>query len=62
MKALYLTLIILGIIIFIVSLLGGGLLFVIPIPSIYLNILWLIGLVLVAIGLLLNEKEKKKKT
>jgi len=61
MKAINILLIIIGIAIFITSLLGGGLLFVLPIPSIYLSILWFVGIILVAIGLWLNQKEKKAK-
>ena len=61
MKATNMLLIILGIVIFLISLFGGGLLFVLPVPSILLYVLWFVGVILVAIGLWLNEKEKKAK-
>lgn len=58
MKATNILLIIVGAVIFIVSLFGGGLFFRIPIPSIGLSVLWFVGVILVAIGLWLNQKEK----
>ena len=61
MKTTNMLLIILGIVIFFVSLFGGGLLFKLPIPSIFLSILWILGVILVALGLELNQKEKKSK-
>jgi len=61
MKATNMLLIILGIVIFLVSLFGGGLFFILPVPSILLYVLWFVGVILVAIGLWLNEKEKKAK-
>ena len=61
MKATNMLLIILGIVIFLVSLFGGGLFFILPVPSILLSILWFVGIILVVIGLWLNEKEKKAK-
>jgi hypothetical protein len=61
MKAEYIILIILGILIFLVSLFGGGLLFVLPLPDILMSILWFVGVILVGIGLWLNEKDKKAK-
>jgi hypothetical protein len=61
MKAENILLIILGIVIFLISITGGGLLFVLPLPDILMSILWFVGVILVAIGLWLNEKEKKAK-
>lgn len=61
MKAINILLIIMGIVIFVVSLLGGGLLFVLPVPDILLSVLWFVGVILVAVGLWLNQKEKKAK-
>ena len=59
MKAISILLIIVGIVIFIISLLGGGLLFVLPIPSYYGSIMWFVGVILVALGLYLGNKSKK---
>jgi uncharacterized protein YacL len=59
MKTTNMLLIILGILIFFVSLLGGGLLFKLPIPGIFLSIFWVLGIILVVLGLELNQKEKK---
>ena len=61
MKAVNMSLIIVGVVIFVVSLLGNGLLFVLPIPEIYSSVLWIFGIVLFTIGFWLNEKEKKAK-
>ncbi len=61
MKPTNMLLIILGIVIFFVSLFGGGLLFKLPIPGIFLSIFWILGVILVALGLELNQKEKKSK-
>jgi predicted MFS family arabinose efflux permease len=58
MNAINLLLIIIGIIIFISSFVSGGLL--INLGS-YGYFAWFIGLILVAIGLWRNEKEKKSK-
>ena len=60
MKALNIILVLIGVIIFITSFLGGGYLFHVPIPF-YGQFAWFIGVIFVAIGLWLNEKDKKGK-
>jgi len=60
MKILNIILILVGVIIFTTSFIGGGLLFHVPIPF-YTQLAWFIGVILVAIGLWLNEKDKKVK-
>jgi hypothetical protein len=60
MKLVNIILIIVGIIFFITSFIGGGYWFHVPIPF-YSNFAWLIGVALVALGLWLNEKDKKAK-
>jgi len=59
MKAINFLLVIVGIVIFIASIFGGGLLFRLPIPDIVLSILWFVGVILAGLGLWLNQKEKK---
>ena len=59
MKTSNLLLVIIGILIFVVSFLAGGLVFYIPFPG--TQIMWFAGLISVAVGLWLNEKDKKKK-
>ena len=59
-KTINIVLILVGVIIFTISLVGGGLLFHIPIPF-YTQLAWFIGVIFVAIGLWLNEKDKKVK-
>lgn len=56
MKAVNSLLIIVGILVFATSLVSGGLLFYIPM---YGYIGWFVGVILVALGLWRNEKEKK---
>lgn len=58
MNATNVLLVVVGIIIFISSFLSGGLLFNL---GMYGYFAWFIGLILVAIGLWRNEKEKKAK-
>ena len=60
MSIVNILLIIVGIIIFITSFLGGGLFFHVPIPY-YSQTAWFVGVILVAIGLWRNDKEKKSK-
>jgi hypothetical protein len=52
-------LIVIGIIIFIIASLGGGILF--RMPTLFGIAGWFLGVILVAIGLQRNEKEKKAK-
>ena len=59
-KTINIVLILVGVIIFTTSFIGGGLLFHIPIPF-YTQLAWFIGVTFVAIGLWLNEKDKKVK-
>ena len=56
MKTISIILIILGAIIFISVILGGGLLYSIPIPY-YPYFGWFIGIILVALGLWFNGKK-----
>lgn len=58
MSLINLLLVLVGIIIFILSFVSGGLLFN---WGIFGYFAWFIGLILVAIGLMRNDKEKKKK-
>lgn len=60
MKVKNVMLIIIGAIIFVTSILGGGLLFHVPIPY-YTYVGWFIGVILVAIGLRKDDQEKKIK-
>ena len=60
MSIINILLIIVGIIIFITSFIGGGLYFQVPIPY-YSQTAWFVGVILVAIGLWRNDKEKKSK-
>ena len=60
MSIINILLIIIGLLIFITSFLGGGLVFNVPIPF-YGQFAWFIGVILVAIGLWLNNKDKKGK-
>jgi len=59
MNTTNMILIIIGIVLFIIGLIGGGILF--RVPWIVQNISWVLGIILVAISLWLNEKEKKAK-
>jgi len=59
MNAINVLLVAIGIIIFILASLSGGILFMIP--WLFSTIAWFIGLILVAIGLWRNDKEKKGK-
>ncbi len=59
MNALNALLVGIGVIIFILAILGSGLLFSIPYFGYYGG--WVIGVILAAIGLMRNEKEKKQK-
>jgi hypothetical protein len=58
MNVINVLLIVIGILIFVISLVSGGLLFYIPLLG-YIG--WFVGLILVAVGLWRNEKEKKVK-
>jgi hypothetical protein len=59
MKITNLLLVIIGVIIFAVSFLAGGYLF--HLPYFGSQIMWIVGLIFVALGLWLNEKDKKSK-
>jgi hypothetical protein len=59
MNTINLLLVVVGIIIFILASLSGGILF--RMPWLFGTIGWFIGVILVAIGLWRNEKEKKAK-
>ncbi len=59
MKAVNIVLVVLGLLIFVIGIMGGGLVFRLPVPFYVLSALWFIGLILVALGLWWNTKEKK---
>jgi len=59
MKIINLLLVVIGLIIFAISFLSGGFLFYIPTPGPQLG--WFAGLIFIALGLWLNEKDNKRK-
>jgi hypothetical protein len=56
MKTIGILLIIVGFIIFVVSIVGGVILSMLPVPDIYLSILWLVGLGIAVLGGWLYKK------
>ncbi len=57
MKTMHLLFIIVGILIFALSFLAGGIMFYMPFPG--TTVMWFAGLIFVAVGLELHQREKK---